>query len=80
MDSKNDELAKAIRELAKAHIAGMGKLSEALNSVAHHLKYLGNGDASTSMGAIENLSGQLKEGMESIAASIEKVADQRNSN
>lgn len=75
MDSDNKELAKAIRELAKGHVESMGKLSEALGSVAHHLKYLGNGDASTSMGALENLSMQVQEGMESIAASIRRVAD-----
>lgn len=78
MDSENKELAKAIRELAKAHVESMGKLSEALDSVAHHLKYLGNGDASTSMGAIENLSVQIQEGMDSIASAIRRVADRES--
>lgn len=32
MDSDNKELAKAIRELAKAHVEGMNKLSESLQT------------------------------------------------
>lgn len=42
----------------------------ALNNVALQLKYLGNGDAATTMGAIEAFGVVVKEGFESLVSAI----------
>ena len=41
------------------------KLADACQSVATQLKYLGTGDAATTMGAIEYLATEIKEGLRS---------------
>lgn len=48
------------------------ELAAAIRSAAHHL---GNGNASTDMGAIENLAKEIKEGTKRIAEAIESLAD-----
>ena len=45
-------------------------IAEGLKDVAYALKYLGNGDAATSMGAIEALSVQIREGFSAVADAI----------
>jgi hypothetical protein len=49
-------------------------LEEALTDIGVHLKYLGNGDAATTMGAIENLAVQIKEGFENLASALRELA------
>lgn len=49
--------------------------AEALRSIATWLKYLGTGDAGTTMGAIECLAMCVKESNESIARAIGDLAD-----
>ncbi len=56
-------------------LPGDGDLNNALHAIAESLKNLGNGDASTQMGAIENLSKEVKEGTERVAYATERVAD-----
>lgn len=51
-----------------------GNLTDAMERVAYQLQYLGNGNATTQMGAIENLSVQIKDGAEAIATSIHDLA------
>jgi len=48
---------------------------EALNSIASALRYLGNGNAGTQMGAIENLAIEVKEGTTRIASALELIAE-----
>jgi hypothetical protein len=46
------------------------KLADACQSVATQLKYLGTGDAGTTMGAVEYLATEVRDGMQSISAEI----------
>jgi hypothetical protein len=46
------------------------EVANALQNIATQLKYLGNGDAATTMGAIEALGMQLEKSAEIIAAAI----------
>jgi hypothetical protein len=46
------------------------KLADACKSVATQLKYLGTGDAATTMGAIEYLATEVRDGIKSISAEI----------
>jgi hypothetical protein len=57
LDNEVEEQLKAGNEIA----AGLFAIASALQSVAVQLKYLGNGDASTTMGAIEALGVHLGE-------------------
>jgi hypothetical protein len=50
------------------------RIAEALERLATGLKYLGNGNAATEMGAIENLAKEVMEGSQRIAAAIEELA------
>lgn len=45
-------------------------LADAVSDVAVALRYLGNGNAATEMGAIEALGAVMKEGLEGIASAI----------
>ena len=47
----------------------------ALHAVAYQLAYLGNGNASTHVGAIEGLSMNIKEGCDSIVRAISDLAE-----
>ena len=47
-------------------------IASSLESVASALRYLGNGDAGTSMGAIEALSVQLREGLNCIGDALDR--------
>ena len=68
-------------ETAAAHIIAdaLKEVANALDGVAISLKYLGNGDASTAMGAIEGLSVTIKEAIESagrdVACALESSAE-----
>ena len=66
-------MAAAIRELAKVHDAQLGAIAKALGSIAVQLKYLGNGDAGTPMGAIEHLAVQIKDGATTLADALRRV-------
>ena len=46
------------------------EIADAINALSRAVKYLGNGDATTSFGAIEGLSMQIKEGLEVAGSSI----------
>lgn len=48
-------------------------LAEAQDATATALKYLGAGDAATSMGAVEYLATQLRNGCRDIAESVTKA-------
>ena len=45
-------------------------LAQAVNHLAYQLRELGNGNASTQMGAIENLAKELREGLDSLTGAI----------
>ena len=51
------------------------ELAEAQKSCAVHLKYLGNGDASTTMGAIEAFGMQLGEKLDALTTAIQERMD-----
>jgi hypothetical protein len=51
----------------------VNRVAEKLGSIAFHLKYLGNGDAGSTMGAIEFLSVSVKESAQSIASALSEV-------
>lgn len=70
-----DPLAAAIEKLAVAHKEGCEAIAKPLHEIASHLKYLGNGDAATKMGAIENLAHQLSEGASSISEGLRLIAE-----
>lgn len=53
-------------------VDGLFAIASGLNSIAAAIQNLGNGNASTPMGAIENLAKELKEGLEHIADSVHK--------
>ncbi len=46
----------------------------ALGDIASQLKYLGNGNAATQMGAIEGLAMQVKAGLDGIAEGLHAIA------
>jgi len=52
----------------------LGALAEALNTIGTHLKYLGVGDAGTTMGAVEFLAVKNYEGALAIAEALESLA------
>ncbi len=66
MDSylQSAELLKTIDKMAQAH-----------ESLAIHLKYLGTGDAGTTMGAVEFLAVSIKEGCSEVASALNNVAE-----
>lgn len=53
---------------------GLDAIADALKACATHLKYLGNGDAATTMGAIEAHGVMVKEAGENIAEAIRELA------
>jgi hypothetical protein len=48
---------------------------ESISNIAVHLKYLGNGNAASEMGAIEHLGVCFLEGMKTVAEAIDGLAD-----
>lgn len=52
-------------------VDGLFAIARSLDHVARALRDLGNADASTPMGAIENLSKELKDGLTGLAMAIE---------
>ena len=50
-------------------------IEEALDGIAYQLRSLGNGDASTPMGAIEAHGKVMKEGLESVASGLNAIAE-----
>lgn len=51
------------------------RLVEAAEKIGTALKYLGTGDASSPMGAVEFLAKEVKEGSAAIAMAIEHLAE-----
>jgi hypothetical protein len=47
---------------------------DAIDSVAYELKYLGNGNASTTMGAIEGFAMLVRDNLSSIADALHTIA------
>ncbi len=52
----------------------LAEVAKAISSCAMHLKYLGVGDAASTMGAVEFLAVSIKEGLERVAGSIDRLA------
>lgn len=57
---------KSIADGLYAIAEALSEVANAISEVGMRIKYLGNGDAPTTLGAIENLSLVIKEGMERI--------------
>lgn len=66
--SDGEILAQAILDAFTTE--DQGNVVEAINSLAVSIKYLGNGDASTPMGAIEAFSMKLTEAADTIAQAL----------
>lgn len=64
----NTKIAEAILEVARVH-------DEGCKDIASALKQLGNGNAATHMGAIETLSCELKNGLESVSNSLSELGE-----
>lgn len=58
-----NKMAEAAKEMAGA-----------IGSVANELKYLGNGDAATTRGAIEGLGMLMREGLGEVAGAIASIS------
>jgi hypothetical protein len=65
------EVYMPVSEVASALI----EVAEAIDGVARALRALGNGNASTPMGAIEALGAVIKESIGGLALSIETIAE-----
>lgn len=50
-------------------------IADALDNVATALNRLGNGDAATNMGAIENLAKEIKDGLSEVSIAIASHAE-----
>jgi glycerate kinase len=73
MDAK---LSMAILELARVHDKRGEEIAVALDRIATQIKNLGNGNAMDGgMGAIENLSVQVKDGLDSLSSAISEVGN-----
>ncbi len=66
---------KAEDEAGYAIAYAILKLSENVSNVAVHLKYLGNGDASTTMGAIEAFGMHIGEKIDNLTNAISTIAE-----
>jgi hypothetical protein len=53
---------------------GMQAVADALNSISTQIKYLGTGENGSLMGGMEILAIKIHEGLESVASSIEHLA------
>ena len=76
------ELSKAIGmdhdDLIGANVVdGLFAIARAIDGLAYQVKYLGNGNAATQMGAIENLAKVLKDGSGAISSALEVIADRQ---
>ncbi len=71
----SEELSIAVKKLAEVHDKRGGEIATALESIATQLKYLGNGNAVTSMGALEGLGMVTKEALESLSSAVHEIAE-----
>ena len=68
--SNDSDISKALLRLSEVHDKRFGEIAEALRDLSTSVKYLGNGDAASSMGAIENLGLNLKDGLSTLAEGV----------
>ena len=67
--------AKAADDPGFAIAYALLELAEAQRNTATHLKYLGVGDAGTTMGAIEYLATQIRDGVDRLACAVESLIE-----
>jgi hypothetical protein len=67
MDNFNDDYRDSVGTERALYAVAI-----ALSNVAYQLKYLGNGDAATQMGAIEALGKHLGESLDRIAETLDR--------
>ena len=72
---KDHFAAKAADDPGFAIAYALLELAKEQQNTAVHLKYLGVGDAATTMGAIEYLATQITEGMSRLSSAIESLAE-----
>lgn len=73
--SDNEALAKAIHHLAQVHDKQLGAIAKAIDGLAVHVKYLGNGNTNSDMGAIEFLGTAVEKAGENIAHALHAVVE-----
>lgn len=60
--------------LEDCFVTNDGNIADAIYSLSHQLKYLGNGDAATSMGAIEAFGKHIGEKLETLSSALGEIA------
>lgn len=70
----NRTLVTEYKEETVNVVDGLFAIADALNNVAKQVKNLGNADAASPMGALENLACETKNASERIASALETVA------
>jgi hypothetical protein len=69
------EFERRMRNAQNGTEAGLFAVALALTSVATQLKWLGNGDAATHMGALEALGEHIGEKIDRLARSLDDIAE-----
>ena len=72
MSEDGDFRALCLSE-AEQEGGGLYAVAYALMSIAYQIKYLGNGNAATQMGAIENLAKEVRDAGQAIASALEAL-------
>ncbi len=72
--SDSDALAKAVLRLAEVHDQQLGKIATEIGNVALQLKWLGNGNAGSPMGAIEFLASELRSSADDLTRVLGQLA------
>ena len=70
-----NEIAEAISGAGQDTREGLTAVAKSLDKVATHLKYLGVGDAGTTMGAVEFLAVKTKEGLSEVADALTQIGE-----
>jgi methyl-accepting chemotaxis protein len=70
------QLAKSIDKMTAAHSEGLKDIAKALQSIAHYVSWLGNGDAVPRMGGLEALGAVIKESTSDISSAMNEIAMQ----
>lgn len=75
MSDDTKGLAKAVRDLAKAHSKGLDSLSESIDALTCEIKKLGLAGTTTRLGALETVAKEILNGADSIAGAIKGIAE-----
>lgn len=86
MTTQPDHIAKAMKQTPISSnestragepanvVDALFAIARSIDGLAYQVKYLGNGDAASPMGAIEALGATVKEGMSGVADALNEIA------